>query len=94
MSTQRKTITVKQWELGMSWSPIVRAAGLLSDQQDPATVYLLAGAIMRDQVVSERVCQSEDKTYEHVLLEMTDEERAALRERLIAKFSGKGNSQR
>jgi hypothetical protein len=92
------TITTKQYEDAMDWTPIVRAAGLLSPEHHPFNIYLLAGAIMRDEIVSLRAAQllasSADTSgegsagsYEIVLQQMTNAERAALKERLIAKFN-------
>lgn len=82
----------------MSWDRIVRAAGLYSPKQDALTVFQLAGAIIGDEVVSARVCALEnpdgsavapDGAQEIVLRAMSDEERAALKERIRAHFSGK-----
>lgn len=97
--SERKTITVAQWEQLMNWEPIVRAAGLYSTKQDALTVYLLAGLIMSDEVVSRRVCAlphpegiavTPDGAYEIVLYAMTDEERAELKARILAKLKAKG----
>lgn len=83
----------------MDWEPIVRAAGLYVPEQSAMGVYLLAGAIMSDEVVCARVFElphpdglamTPNGAYEIVLHAMTPEERAALKERILAKFSGKG----
>ena len=85
----------------MDWTPIVRAAGLLSPEHHPFNIYLLAGAIMRDEIVSLRAAQlrassadtssegseGSSGSYEIVLQQMTNMERASLKERLIAKFN-------
>lgn len=98
MSERRKTITVKQYERLMDWEPILRAAGLYSTKYDALTVYLLAGAIMHDEIVSARACElphpdglamTPDHAYETVLVQMTDEERAELKARIVAKFNRK-----
>jgi hypothetical protein len=86
MTHQRKTITIDQYETGLDWTPIVRAAGLLSDKHHPFQIYLLAGAIMRDEEVSYRAAQ-QDAPYERVLRDMTDAERTALRARIVSKLS-------
>jgi hypothetical protein len=99
--SNRKTITVEQYENLMDWESIVRAAGLYSAKQDALTVYLIAGAIIRDEVVSARVCALPNPdgaaatlngAYEIVLHAMTAEERAALKERVVAKITAKGHS--
>ena len=46
--------TIAQYETGMSWAPIVEAAGMLSVRHHPEVVYMLAGAIMADQEVKRR----------------------------------------
>jgi hypothetical protein len=51
----RQTITIEQFETGLDWTPLVRAAGLLSDKQHSFQIYLLAGLIIRDEEVSYRV---------------------------------------
>lgn len=97
----RKTITVEQYEKAMDWSPICRAAGLYSTKYDALRVYLLAGAIMSDEVVARLVLDlpnpdgtavTPDHAYETVLQQMTDAERAELKARIVAKFSGKGKA--
>lgn len=87
------TITINQYEAGMNWIPLVRAAGLYSEKQHTFSVYLLAGAIMRDEVVAARVAMLPgnnasvpEGSYETIVSEMTDSERAALKARIVAKF--------
>jgi glyoxylate utilization-related uncharacterized protein len=90
-----KHITVDQYEVGMEWAGIVRAAGMFSDKHHPFQLYLLAGAIMRDAEVVHRVCRLNEGdsafvppgAYEQVLNEMTAAERATLKARIVARFS-------
>ena len=89
-------------EMKASWGPIVQAAGLYNDQQSGESVFLLAGAIIKDRILLQRYCaaQSEhvpkDKEspwqgglYETLLAEMTESEREALRNRVLARFGRK-----
>jgi len=95
--SERKTITIPQYETGLNWSPLVAAAGLLHDSHHPFQIYQLAGAVMRDEIVAFRASQlaaASDElvvygAYERVLRDMSDGERAALKARIVAKFSRK-----
>ncbi len=78
-------------ELGRRWRPYLDAIELPVDDLKPFDIFLLAGAVMVDPLVQPRVSApplkpiiSEDD-YMRVLSKLTEDEKAEIRERVLAK---------
>ena len=89
-------------EIKATWGPIVQAAGLYNEKQSAESTFLLAGAIIHDRMVAQRYCTAQPGPepkegenpwlgglYERVLTEMTELQREALRNRVLARFGRK-----
>src|SRR5262245_36532491 len=100
-----KTTEEVEWELGIltRWKPYLEGAGIYDPAMNAATVYLLAGEIMHDEVVKQRHTalmrdwRPTEKQrlapsrnfYLGVLYQMTPQEKDELRQRINKRYSGK-----
>lgn len=92
-----------QVEIVRHWLPIVHAAGMASPEHTPQNTFMLAGAIMQDEIVQtrhlekmrawrptgEQVFAPSHDFYLEVLGRMTNAERAALKNRIIARHTAR-----
>lgn len=91
-----------QFELGMTWAPIVRAAGLLDQSHTPEQIYRIAGFVISDPIVFQRWSRKpdtrgiddvlndvDDTRMLDALCEMTPADKRALRQRIEARINSK-----
>jgi hypothetical protein len=82
-------------EIGARWRPLVEAAGLYDRAHKPANIFMLAGAIMADEIVRQRYAaqpgQNNRFSITEILSSFSVAEKEALRQRILARWS-KGQS--